>query len=288
VSETTTFRPSERGGLCSQYAPPDGATPARARIQIPQRTLRTDRWWLGPLLTTLGLATFVVYATLRVFQQDHYWVQEHHYLTPFYSPCLAAQCAPDAALFGRLPVEFPPLVPYALVSLPFLLLFRLTCYYYRKAYYRSIWQAPTACAVREPHRSYTGETRPLMLPQNAHRYFFYVAFVITAINTWDMLVPFFHGTDGGFGIGLGNVIMVVNVLMLWGYTLSCHSCRHIMGGRLRSFGRHPVRYRLWTGISRLNDRHMYFGWASIATLIATDAYVALMASGVISDLRFLN
>ncbi|MEU0488131.1 hypothetical protein ACOQFV_18650 [Nocardiopsis changdeensis] len=268
--------------------PPDGATPARARIQIPQRTLRTDRWWLGPLLTTLGLATFVVYATLRVLQQDHYWVQEHHYLTPFYSPCLAAQCAPDAALFGRLPVEFPPLIPYALVSLPFLLLFRLTCYYYRKAYYRSIWQAPTACAVREPHRSYTGETRPLMLPQNAHRYFFYVALAITVINTWDMLVPFFHGTDGGFGIGLGNVIMVVNVLMLWGYTLSCHSCRHIMGGRLRSFGRHPVRYRLWTGVSRLNDRHMYFGWASIATLIATDAYVALMASGVISDLRFFN
>ncbi|MFD6097205.1 hypothetical protein ACFVWN_17540 [Nocardiopsis flavescens] len=268
--------------------PPDRAAPARARIQLPRRTLRTDRWWLAPLFTTLGLAAFVVYATLRVFQQDHYWVQEHHYLTPFYSPCLAAQCAPDAALFGRLPVEFPPLVPYALLSLPFLLLFRVTCYYYRKAYYRSVWQAPTACAVREPHRSYTGETRPLMLPQNGHRYFFYVAFAITAVNTWDMLVPFFHGTDGGFGVGLGNVIMVVNVLMLWGYTLSCHSCRHIMGGRLRSFGRHPVRYRLWTGISRLNDRHMYFGWASIATLIATDAYVALMAGGVISDLRFFN
>ncbi|MDT0329152.1 hypothetical protein [Nocardiopsis lambiniae] len=268
--------------------PPEGAPPARARIRIPERTLRTDRWWLGPLFTTLGLATFVVYATLRVFQQDHYWVQAHHYLTPFYSPCLAAQCAPDAALFGRLPVEFPPLVPYALLSLPFLLLFRLTCYYYRKAYYRSIWQAPTACAVREPHRSYTGETRPLMLPQNGHRYFFYVAFVITLINTWDMFVPFLHGTNGGFGVGLGNVIMLLNVLMLWGYTLSCHSCRHIMGGRLRAFGRHPVRYRLWTGVSRLNDRHMHFGWASIATLIATDAYIALVSSGVITDPRFFN
>jgi hypothetical protein len=266
----------------------ESAGPGGGRARIPQRTLRTDNWWLGPLLTALGLTAFVVYATLRVLQQDHYWVQEHHYLTPFYSPCVAQQCAPDAALFGRLPVEFPPLIPYALISLPVLLLFRLTCYYYRKAYYRSFWFSPPACAVREPHGSYTGETRPLMLVQNGHRYFFYAALVLTVINTWDMLVPFFHGTDGGFGIGLGNLIMLLNVVMLWGYTLSCHSCRHVFGGRLRSFGRHPARYWMWSRLSTLNHRHMYFGWFSIATLILTDAYIALVASGAINDLRILN
>jgi hypothetical protein len=41
--------------------------------------------------------------------------------------------------------------------LPFLLGFRLTCYYYRKAYYRSAWQSPPACVVAEPHGRYTGE-----------------------------------------------------------------------------------------------------------------------------------
>ncbi|MBE2999266.1 hypothetical protein IDM40_11195 [Nocardiopsis sp. HNM0947] len=263
-------------------------SPHTGRARIPRRTLRTDRWWLGPVLTTLGLAAFVVYATARVFQQDHYWVGEYHYLTPFYSPCLAAQCVPEASLFGRIPVEFPPLVPYALLSLPILLLFRVTCYYYRKAYYRSIWQAPTACAVQEPHRTYTGETRPLMLGQNGHRYFFYLVVAITLINTWDMAVPFFHGTDGGFGVGLGNIIMFVNVLMLWAYTLGCHSCRHVMGGRLKSFGKHPVRYWLWSRISVLNSRHMLFGWLSIATLMTTDFYVSLMASGTITDLRLFN
>nr|WP_026118387.1 hypothetical protein [Nocardiopsis salina] len=264
------------------------SSPPTGRARIPRRTLRTDRWWLGPVLTTLGLAAFVFYATARVFQQDHYWVGEHHYLTPFYSPCLAAQCVPEASLFGRLPVEFPPLVPYALLSLPILLLFRVTCYYYRKAYYRSIWQAPTACAVQEPHRTYTGETRPLMLGQNGHRYFFYLVGAITLINTWDMAVPFFHGSDGGFGVGLGNLIMFVNVLMLWGYTLGCHSCRHVMGGRLKSFGKRPVRYWLWSRISVLNSRHMLFGWLSIATLMTTDFYISLVASGTITDLRLFN
>ena len=260
--------------------------PGRARI--PLRTLRTDRWWLGPALTTLGLATFVIYGAVRVFQQNHYWVGEHHYLTPFYSPCLAHQCVEEASLFGRLPWDFPPLLPYALISMPILLLFRVTCYYYRKAYYRSIWQAPTACAVREPHPTYTGETRPLMLLQNSHRYFFYAAFAIVLINTWDMLVPFFHGSDGGFGIGLGNIIMLANVLLLWGYTIGCHSCRHLMSGRLRSFGKHPVQYWVWSRLTYLNGRHMLFGWLSIASLMTTDAYIALMASGTITDLRFFN
>lgn len=270
--------------MTSTQSTPSGS----GRVRIPLRTLRTDRWWIGPTLTTLGLATFVVYGAVRVFQQNNYWVGEHHYLTPFYSPCLANQCAEEASLFGHLPWDFPPFLPYALISMPILLLFRVTCYYYRKAYYRSVWQAPTACAVREPHRTYTGETRPLMLFQNSHRYFFYAASIIVLINTWDMLVPFFHGSDGGFGVGLGNLIMLANVLLLWGYSFGCHSCRHLVGGRLRSFGKHPVQYWFWSRLTYLNGRHMLFGWLSLASLMITDAYIALLASGTITDLRFFN
>ena len=71
----------------------------------------------------------------------------------------------------------PPIIPYAFVSLVFVLGFRLTCYYYRKAYYRAFWRAPSACAVREPHAKYTGETRFPLIAQNVHRYFWYAAAV---------------------------------------------------------------------------------------------------------------
>ena len=58
----------------------------------------------------------------------------------------------------------------ALLILAFSLGFRLTCYYYyRKAHYRSFWQSPPACAVAEPHKRYTGETRFPLILQNVHR-----------------------------------------------------------------------------------------------------------------------
>jgi hypothetical protein len=177
-------------------------------------------------------------------------------------------------------------LPYAAVTLPFLLAFRLTCYYYRKAYYRSVWQSPPACAVAEPHSRYTGETRLPLIVQNAHRYFFYVAFIISVINTYDAIIAF-HAPSG-FGFGLGNVILVVNVVMLWVYTLSCHSCRHVTGGRLKHFSKHPVRYWMWTQISKLNTRHMLYAWITLGTLMLTDFYIMLVASGAITDLRFIG
>ena len=46
----------------------------------------------SPLVTDLGFAAFVIYATVRAFQQDHFFVQKYHYLTPFYSPCISKAC----------------------------------------------------------------------------------------------------------------------------------------------------------------------------------------------------
>ncbi|MDT5097447.1 MAG: hypothetical protein QOC76_1184 [Mycobacterium sp.] len=259
------------------------------RAEIPQRTLRTDRWWQSPLIVDLGFAAFVIYATVRAFLQNNYYVEAYHYLTPFYSPCISKGCVPEASHFW--PQILPDVwwLPFAALSLPFLLLFRLTCYYYRGAYYRSVWQSPTACAVAEPHAKYTGETRFPLIIQNTHRYFFYIAGIISVINTYDAVIAF-HSEDGpgGFGFGLGNVILVVNVVMLWVYTLSCHSCRHIAGGRLKHFSKHPVRYWMWTQISRLNTRHKLYAWVTLGTLMLTDFYVMLVASGTISDLRFIG
>ena len=108
------------------------------RAQIAARTLRTDRWWLPPLLNFAGLLAWVIYATVRAFMQAYYFTedQNYSYLTPFYSPCFSVGCYPEASHFGQFLPDWPWL-PYAALTLPFLLLFRLTCYYYRKAYYRA-------------------------------------------------------------------------------------------------------------------------------------------------------
>ena len=259
---------------------------AAGRAQIAARTLRTDRWWLPPLANFVGLAAWVIYATVRVFMQDYYWVADYGYLTPFYSPCFSVGCVPEASHFG----QFLPdwwFIPYAALTLPFLLLFRLTCYYYRKAYYRAFWASPPACAVAEPHRRYTGETRFPLILQNAHRYFFYLAGIITIINAYDAVIAFVK-PDGSFGLGLGNIILVANVVLLFAYTLSCHSCRNGVGGRINHFSKHPLRYKMWTFVTKLNTRHMQYAWATLASLAITDFYVMAVAAGWISDLRIVG
>jgi len=164
--------------------------------------------------------------------------------------------------------------------------FRLTCYYYRRAYYRSFWMSPPACAVPDGHKSYSGETRFPLIFQNFHRYAFYAAVLISLVNTYDAVVSF-HGTET-FGFGLGNIILVGNVVMLWLYTVSCHSCRHITGGRLKHFSAHPIRYRTWTFVSRINTRHMELAWITLGTLAVTDFYVMAVSAGWFDDLRFVN
>ncbi len=261
--------------------------PARTRAQISDRTLRKDRWWQAPVVVVTLLTIWLTYATVRVFTGHWYYVPQYHYLTPFYSPCVNGECLPEASTLGRWIPAVPPVIPYAFVSLVFVLGFRLSCYYYRRAYYRSFWQSPPSCAVREPHARYTGETRFPLIVQNLHRYFFYVVLAISLLNTWDAAQAF-RGPDGNFGFGLGSLIMLANVILLWCYTLSCHSCRHITGGRLKHFSKHPVRYWIWTKVSWLNARHMQLAWITLGTLMLTDLYVMLVASGAISDPRIFN
>ena len=259
-------------------------SPTRARIA--QKTLRTDKWWLPPLITDLGLSAFILYAGTRSLLQSNYWVDKYHYLTPFYSPCVSESCVPGSSHFGQWLPHFPWWIPLGGLVLPFLLGFRLTCYYYRKAYYRSVWQSPSACAVAEPRVHYTGETRLPLILQNSHRYFFYVALVVSLINTYDAIMAF-HSDTGphGFGFGLGNLILTTNVVLLWAYTLSCHSCRHVTGGRLKHFSKHPVRYWIWTQVSKLNTRHMLFAWMSLFSVALTDLYIRSVATQALPDVR---
>ena len=259
--------------------------PGRARITA--RTLRTDRWWVQPLITFVVLLAFVVYATWAAFVNRNYFAEP--YVSPFYSPCLSSNCGtvpgshgvPHLSLLGswwRLsPAVFILVIPGA---------FRLTCYYYRKAYYRSFWLSPAACAVAEPRKRYTGETRFPLIGQNLHRYFFYLATLVNLVLTYDAVIAFrdHHGRWGH--MGLGTLVVVVNALLLWAYSISCHSCRHLIGGRLTHFSKHPVRYKIWTQLSKLNARHMQIAWVSLVWVAFTDIYIRLVASGTITDLKF--
>jgi hypothetical protein len=262
-------------------------TSSRTRAQIPEKTLRKDPWWRAPAITATLLTIWVTYATVHVFIGNWYYVAKYHYLTPFYSPCINGECVPGASSLGHWFPAVPPIIPYAVISLPFVLGFRLSCYYYRRTYYRAFWRSPAACAVREPHKAYSGETRFPLILQNLHRYFFYIVLLISILNTYDVTQAF-RGPDGDFGFGLGTLIMLGNVVLLWAYALSCHSCRHITGGRLKNFSAHPVRYRMWTQISKLNAKHMQLAWITLGTLMLTDLYIWLVSAGVFSDLRIYN
>ena len=87
-------------------------------------------------------------------------------------------------------------------------------------------------------------------------------------------------------MGLGTLIMLVNVILIWLYTLSCHSCRHVVGGRLRHFSKHPIRYRAWTLVSKLNLDHAQYAWVSLFSVALTDLYIYLLATGQFDDPRF--
>lgn len=261
-----------------QAKAPNGVD-APGRASVGKRTLRTDLWWGQPLATWILLTIWVLYATVRVFTQKYYYSggtssnDLPHYLSPFTSPCVSENCVEGSQLFGTwFPFSFPAFIPLAVITLVFLLGFRLTCYYYRKAYYRSFWRSPSACAVPEPHAKYTGETRFPLIFQNSHRYFWWAAVVISLVNSYDVIHSLFYG------FGFGTLVLTANVVCLWGYTLGCHHCRHAIGGRLRHFSKHPVRYKLWTWVSVLTGKHMQFAWITLTTLMLTDMYVWMLSA----------
>ena len=116
------------------------------------------------------LSGFIVYATWRAFEGRAYEWQA--YLSPFYSPFFDVRWARAWGLSFFTP---------AMLILPGPASFRLTCYYYRKAYYRAFAWDPPACAVNErAGHNYNGETR-LLIFQNLHRYAMYVAVLFLVI-----------------------------------------------------------------------------------------------------------
>ena len=246
------------------------------------RTLRKDRWWMQPVITVTVLTSFVIYSTWAAFQNANYYVgagAHRDLISPFYSPCVAGSCVPGS--HPHLVLTWWTISP-ALLILIFPLGFRLTCYYYRKAYYRGFWQSPPACGVADGHGSYSGEKRFPLVLQNIHRYFFYAGLVFNVLLTIDAVMAF-RMPGQGVGVSIGTLVLCVNAALLWMYSLSCHACRHLCGGHINTFSKHPVRHRIWKLLSPLNAKHMQFAWMSLVFVALADVYVRLVASGVFSD-----
>jgi hypothetical protein len=290
-------------------------------------TARRDNWWLGPALTFIGLLAFLIYANGVVFfipgyfeiRQDRsdFFKPDNKavapYLAPFHAPLLFDAQSHHAWVHekqpGWWPTWFPVQFSSAMLILIFPAMFRFTCYYYRKAYYRAFWADPPACAVGEPRKSYWGENRWPLLIQNSHRYWMYAALVFLVLLGWDALLSFRWPTDRAgtllpdnghqFGMGLGSLIMVINVFCLCFFTFGCNSVRHLVGGRMNRFacytcpragehGEMQVRpaYKVWHWVSALNEYHMLWAWVSLFTVGFTDLYIRLCAAGIWNDIRF--
>jgi len=264
---------------------------ANAEVSLAQRrfgqTDRIDAWWIQPVLVSIGLAAFVIYSTWAAFQGDHYTYGP--YLSPFYSPELFGDSA--HSWFGPKPQWWPVFLPFS----PALLIlwapggFRLTCYYYRGAYYKSFWADPPSCAVGEPRKHYRGENSFPLILQNIHRYFLYLALFFLIILAWDVWKAlWFENPQTGqvsFGVGVGSLVLAINVVLLGSYTLGCHSLRHLVGGRTDELSKsHPCHFA-YNCASRFNGRHMLFAWMSLFSVGFADLYVRMCSMGIWTDWR---
>jgi hypothetical protein len=250
-------------------------------IDVPLRnggfgqTSRKDNWWIEPLLVFLGFSAFIVYSTWAALQGNNYTFGP--YLSPFYSPLLMT----------AKPAWWPAFLPF---SAAMLILwapggFRFTCYYYRGAYYKAFWADPPSCTVGEPRKSYWGERKFPLIIQNIHRYFLYLALIFIVILALDAYRAIWF--DGHFGIGVGTLVMIVNPILLGGYTLGCHSLRHLVGGRLDEMSKKPVRKSCYDCVSTLNRKHMLWAWMSLFWVGFTDVYIRLCAMGIWHDVRII-
>lgn len=259
------------------------------------KTSRQDRWWIQPLLIFTGLSAFIVYSTWAAFQNEHYAYGP--YLSPMYSPVLWGEhrvgsaelpyADSDHVVLGPKPSWWPGWLPF---SPAFLILwapagFRLTCYYYRGAYYKAFWADPPNCAVGEPRKGYIGESNWPLKIMNIHRYFLYLAILFIVMLTIDAIKAF--SFKDGFGIGVGTLLLCANAILLGGYTFGCHSLRHLIGGRNDCLSESPMCHKAYNACSSLNKRHMLWAWMSLIVVGFADFYIRMCSMGVWKDYRLI-
>ena len=260
-------------------------------------TDRVDDWWKSPSAMAAYLGIMIVYSTWRGMMEADFWFFEEfgrsaghqtmwieskgsHVLSPLFSPLVIPG---GDGLGSMVPLWLAWMSP-AMFILIFPIGFRATCYYYRKAYYRAFMQQPTGCAVSKPWDEYSGETG-LLVVQNLHRYFMYVALIYLPILSYDVWMSVnFHesasefnlGSPDAYGVSVGSLILLINVIFLAGYTFGCHAFRHVVGGGANEWTATPMsrlKYKLWKFSTSFNESHREWALYSLFWVMLADFYI---------------
>ena len=245
-------------------------------------TNRRDSWAVYPILQAIVFSVCAGYLTFSgvlwgpLFGPQY--VEADGYLSPLFSPLI---------LFPDMPAWLSP----GLLILWIPIGFRATCYYYRKAYYRFYFADPPGCAVGEPtaHRKFALENAFPFILQNLHRYMLYLAFIPLFFLWIDVVHGFANFDEAGAArprLGFGGVLLLLNTVLLTGYSLSCHSLRHLVGGRVDCFSctrARRIRYSLWQRLTDFNRNHMWWAWTSLITVTFADIYVRALQAGLFTD-----
>lgn len=230
---------------------------------------RSDNWWLMPVLQGAYLFLFGFYAIWAValdFQNYDAMIGGTHFVSPFFNPDIEVAWWPEGLSPGLILIWAP-------------LGFRATCYYARKVYYRAFFWDPPGCAISEAkanHGEYRGENKAPYIINNIHRYFFFIAFVLAIFHSIEFIKLVFSGGFGTLEGSIATIILGIDALFLALYVLSCHSCKHIVGGslnRTRGSSLRRFRYKSWKFIKKLNVNHHAYFWLSLTTILVADVYI---------------
>jgi hypothetical protein len=124
--------------------------------------------------------------------------------------------------------------------------------------------------------------------QNIHRYFLYLAVLFLLILAHDAWKAMWFAEASGakhFGIRVGTIVLSLNVILLSGYTLGCHSLRHLIGGSRDEISKRRFAPKVFASCP--NRRHMLWAWLSLFWVGFTDLYVRLCSMGVWHDWKIL-
>jgi hypothetical protein len=253
--------------MAAQVRPAVGIATSGQGLGFWARLRRDTPWWAQPVAVVVVLVAFTGYSIWTSFfgpGPNH--VSEHaNYLSPFFSPLLWKTGPVTPALW----VLWAPLG------------FRATCYYYRKSYYRAFFWDPPGCAVGELRHRYRGETKLPMVLNNLHRFFWYAAAIVVILLWVDAFASF--DDNGHLYLGLGTLILLINAVLLSGYSLGCHAFRHAAGGGMDCFscsqsGR--ARFRLWRVATWFNGHHALWAWVSMLSVVGAEVYIRLLQAGM--------
>ncbi|MCL5437654.1 MAG: hypothetical protein M1148_00445 [Candidatus Thermoplasmatota archaeon] len=186
-----------------------------------------------------------------------------------------------------------PFYSPTVLVIPVVALFRITCYAYRKDYYRHVFKHPLACKAdirgEKENRPYSGE-RSFFALNNFHRYFLYVGVALLPFFYYDFYISLVY-YSGYFTLRLGSIILLANALLLTLWTVSCHAFRHLTGGHIECYSCKVApnfRKKFYLGQSFLNAFHEDFAFISLAFVIAVDIYIRALIVGLPIDYTFFK